>query len=165
MAAEFRDPLDNNPNHRVPRTVKSFRNVTVIDHLLQTGTITKTQCYAARRFRDQHEKSCGLGLGQRDFGAPMVASGTTPVGISEMTLFALDAVRQVKGLLNGMYPLLVAVVVDDRTLRDCAAQMSLHPAATAGRLTAALEVLAGHYTPPEAPTAERHTIGPQLGVA
>ncbi len=31
------------------------------------------------------------------------------MGISEMQLFALDGVRQVKKLLNGLYPLVLAI--------------------------------------------------------
>jgi hypothetical protein len=165
VTAEIRDPDDNNPNHRVPLVVKTFRNFTVIDNLLHTGTITKSQRHAANIFRGQVEKARGLGLGQSDLGAPRAVSGSPPVGITEMQMFALDAVRGVKGLLNGLYPLVEAVVVNDITLRDCAVKMGLRPAGAAGRLVGALEVLAGHYSPPEAPETSRETIGAQLGPA
>jgi hypothetical protein len=46
---------------------------------------------AANLFRNQVEKSAGLGMGQSDLSALKAASsGTAPVGISEMQLFALD---------------------------------------------------------------------------
>jgi hypothetical protein len=115
-SAEFRDPDDTNPNRRVPKTVKSFRNCSSIDYLVKSGTITRAHGRTANLFRNQYEKSAGLGLGQSDLGAPRITSGSPPVGISEMQLFAIDSVRQVKKLLNGLYPLVLAVAVDDITL-------------------------------------------------
>ena len=35
------------------------------------------------------------------------------MGISEMQLLAIDGVRQVKKLLNGLYPLVLAIAVED----------------------------------------------------
>jgi hypothetical protein len=83
-----------------------------------------------------------------DLGAPRVTSGTAPVGISEMQLFALDAARQVKKLLNGLYPLVLAVAVEDITLKAFAKRSRTSPSMCAGRLAGALEVLSGHYSPP-----------------
>jgi hypothetical protein len=157
-SAEFRDPDDTNPNRRVPKTVKSFRNCSSIDYLVRSGTITRAHGRAANLFRNQYEKSAGLGLGQSDLGAPRITSGSPPVGISEMQLFAIDSVRQVKKLLNGLYPLVLAVAVDDITLKDFARRSHTNPSMVAGKLMGALEVLSGHYSPPEPPTAERATI-------
>jgi hypothetical protein len=157
-SAEFRDPDDTNPNRRVPKTVKSFRNCSSIDYLVRSGTITRAHGRAANLFRNQYEKSAGLGLGQNDLGAPRITSGAPPVGISEMQLFAIDGVRQVKKLLNGLYPLVLAVAVDDITLKDFARRSHANPSMVAGKLLGALEVLSGHYSPPEPPSAERATI-------
>ena len=88
-----------------------FRNVTTTDNLVKSGTIRRSHARAANLFRNRYERPAGLGLGQTDLGAPRITSGTAPVGISEMQLFALDGVRQVKKLLNGLYPLVLAVAV------------------------------------------------------
>ena len=72
-----------------------------------------------------------------------------------MQLFAIDGVRQVKKLLNG---LVLAVAVDDITLKDFARRSHANPSMVAGKLLGALEVLSGHSSIPEPPTAERATI-------
>ncbi len=63
-ATELRDIDDTNPNRRVPRTVKTFRNVTSIDYLVRSGTITRAHGRAANLFRNQHEKSAALVWGR-----------------------------------------------------------------------------------------------------
>jgi hypothetical protein len=164
--ATWRDPDDTGRAALMrghSKEVRGFRNVTSIDYLVRSGTLTRAHGRAANLFRNQVEKSAGLGLGQADLSAPKVTSGTTPVGISEMQLFALDGVRQVKKLLNGLYPLVLAIAVEDITIKAFAARTRISPSMCAGRLAGGLEVLAGHYSPPEPKEAERHTIGAQLG--
>ena len=80
------------------------------------------------------------------------------MGVSEMQLFALDAVRQVKKLLNGLYLFVMAIAVEDITIKAFATRLRVSSSMCAGRLAGGLEVLAGHYSPPEPKEAERHTV-------
>lgn len=161
--AEIRDISDVNPNRRTPRTLKTFRQCSAVDYLVRSGTITRAHGRAARMFRDQYEKSAGLGLGQNDLSAPKVTSGSSPVGISEMQLFALDGIRAIRKLLGGLFQLVLAIAVEDVTLKEFARRTRISPSMCAGRLSGALEVLNGHYSPAAEPEKVRHTIGSQTG--
>ena len=85
--------------------------------------------------------------------------------MSEMQLFAIDGVRQVKKLLNG---LVLAVAVDDITLKDFARRSHANPSMVARKLLGALEVLSGHCSSPGRRGRARHDkygpIRPRSGV-
>jgi hypothetical protein len=131
--------------------------------LLKGGTISKRHARAGNSFRSLYERAGGLGLGQSAWDAPRTGSSGPAAGLSEMQIFALDNLRQCRAVLGRLWEIVVAICVDDMTLRDYGRRSKTNPTLACGRFMAAMDVLSNHFSPEE-PGRERHTIGSQTGL-
>ena len=147
VAAEWRDPDDNNPNRRTAKVVRGFRRADPLANLAARGSISAAHLAAAERLRIAWEvgvEGGSVGSG-RDLSMPAIRSGSSTGDPSERRLAALRVVGAARNRLGPLWSVVVALAICRVDLSRFAAHTGMSRHAALGYATAALDVLTAFY--------------------
>jgi hypothetical protein len=142
---EWRDPDDLSAQRRTARVIAGYRAREELQILLDNDTISKGLAQAGRRLRREYELGEWGLRGSRDL-AEEPTGFSSGGGPSEKRLEHLETWQQTAAALRPtMRDLLIAICVNDATIRECALRRGMNVSATVGAVTTALSFLREFY--------------------
>ena len=167
VAADWRDPEDNNPNRRTAKVIHGFRARDQVDILVENGTFNRNQAYAAKRFRTLYELG-EVGLKASPNLLEAKVGFESSGGPSEQRLMWLQAYRQMcQALRPGNVRVLLAIVIGGQRVKDYAARERMRPTFASGVLLGAVQFLADYFKEQDDARVQEQqspaTIGSQTG--